>query len=80
MGSQPVEDFIEASSGVHYSGFHMEGPNSSDIEKPTTSTGVNVLKQPFVIGMLATELQFFLPCRQIFLDSIQILGHHPFTI
>nr|GMC72356.1 uridine kinase-like protein 3 [Ipomoea batatas] len=51
MGSQPVEDFIEASSGVHYSGFHMEGPNSSDIEKPTTSTGVNVLKQPFVIGV-----------------------------
>ena len=51
MGSKLVEDMIEASSGVHFSGFHMDGLESRHIEKPTTSSGTeNVQKQPFVIG------------------------------
>ncbi|XWS27686.1 hypothetical protein CRYUN_Cryun25bG0002700 [Craigia yunnanensis] len=52
MGSKSVEDMIEASSGVHLSGFHMDGLESRHIEKPTTSSGTeNVQKQPFVIGV-----------------------------
>ncbi|XVF76995.1 hypothetical protein PTKIN_Ptkin14bG0004500 [Pterospermum kingtungense] len=52
MGSHSVEDMIEASSGVHFSGFHMDGFDSRTIEKPTTSSATeNVHKQPFVIGV-----------------------------
>ncbi|VFQ91734.1 unnamed protein product [Cuscuta campestris] len=51
MGSKAVEDLIEASSGVHYSGFHLQGPSDTDIEQPTTSMSGNVPKQPFVIGV-----------------------------
>ncbi|XP_012462463.1 uridine kinase-like protein 3 [Gossypium raimondii] len=52
MGSNSVEDMIEASSGVHFSGFHMDGLESKIIEKPTTSPGAeNVHKQPFIIGV-----------------------------
>ncbi|PPR87721.1 hypothetical protein GOBAR_AA32971 [Gossypium barbadense] len=52
MGSNSVEDMIEASSGVHFSGFHMDGLESKNIEKPTTSPGAeNVHKQPFIIGV-----------------------------
>lgn len=51
MGSKAVEDLIEASSGVHFSGFHLKttDPSSSVVEQPTTSTTENI-KQPFVIG------------------------------
>ncbi|KAK6934648.1 hypothetical protein RJ641_034803 [Dillenia turbinata] len=50
--SKSVEDMIEASSGVHFSGFHMDGMESrnSVLEQPTTSTD-NVHRQPFVIGV-----------------------------
>lgn len=52
MGSKSVEDMIEASSGVHFSGFHMDGLESNHIEKPTTSPAAeNLHKQPFVIGV-----------------------------
>ncbi|KAL4312013.1 hypothetical protein GQ457_01G006220 [Hibiscus cannabinus] len=52
MGSKSVEDMIEASSGVHFSGFHMEGLEPRNAEKLTTSLGAqNVHKQPFVIGV-----------------------------
>ncbi|XP_022732926.1 uridine kinase-like protein 3 isoform X3 [Durio zibethinus] len=52
MGSKSVEDMIEASSGVHFSGFHMDGLGSRNIEKATTSSATeNVHKQPFVIGV-----------------------------
>lgn len=51
MGSKAVEDMIEASSGVHYSGFHLQGPNATEAEQPTTSMSGNVPKQPFVIGV-----------------------------
>lgn len=53
MGSQSVVDMIEASSGVHFSGFHLDGIDSrkAAIEQPTTSTTGNVYHQPFVIGV-----------------------------
>ncbi|EOY11921.1 Uridine kinase-like 3 isoform 3 [Theobroma cacao] len=52
MGSKSVEDMIEASTGVHFSGFHMDGLESRNIEKPTTSPATeNLHKQPFVIGV-----------------------------
>lgn len=51
MGSKAVEDLIEASSGVHFSGFHLENtdPSTSVVEQATTSATENI-KQPFVIG------------------------------
>ncbi|KAL3364811.1 hypothetical protein AABB24_013534 [Solanum stoloniferum] len=51
MGSNAVDDLIEASSGVHYSGFHMEQPRTPEIEQPTTSIDDSVHKQPFIIGV-----------------------------
>lgn len=54
MGSKPVEDLIEASSGVHFSGFHMDG-SVSELEQPTASTTEDVPKQPFVIGMFGSR-------------------------
>ncbi|KAE8731492.1 Uridine kinase-like protein 1 [Hibiscus syriacus] len=52
MGSKSVVDMIEASSGVHFSGFHMEGLEPRNIEKLTTSPcAESVHKQPFVIGV-----------------------------
>lgn len=55
MASQSVVDLIEASSGVHFSGFHMNGlvkqSHSSEVEQPTTSATENVHMQPFVIGV-----------------------------
>lgn len=52
MGSKPVEDLIESSSGVHFSGFHLNGLQAinSEMEHPTTSVAESVHKQPFVIG------------------------------
>ncbi|XP_021740785.1 uridine kinase-like protein 3 isoform X1 [Chenopodium quinoa] len=52
MGSQSVVDMIEASSGAHFSGFHVDGIESRKavIEQPTTSTE-NVYNEPFVIGV-----------------------------
>ncbi|KAL6204162.1 hypothetical protein ACLB2K_021430 [Fragaria x ananassa] len=51
MGSNSVVDMIEASSGVHFSGFHMDGLEQRlKIEPPTTSNE-NMHKQPFVIGV-----------------------------
>lgn len=53
MGSKPVEDLIESSSGVHFSGFHLNGlqARNSEVEHPTTSVAKSVHKQPFVIGV-----------------------------
>ncbi|KAK3200073.1 hypothetical protein Dsin_023488 [Dipteronia sinensis] len=53
MGSKSVVDMIEASSGVHFSGFHMDNLEVRNTEtgQPTTSAADNVLKQPFVIGV-----------------------------
>ncbi|PHU00615.1 Alcohol dehydrogenase-like 7 [Capsicum chinense] len=49
MGSKADEDLLEASSGVHYSGFHLEESHTSEIDQPTSTDGS--VKQPFVIGM-----------------------------
>ncbi|GAV59637.1 PRK domain-containing protein [Cephalotus follicularis] len=53
MGSKSVVDMIEASSEVHFSGFHMDGLQSRDSEagQTTTSMSKNMDKQPFVIGV-----------------------------
>lgn len=52
MGSKSVVDLIEDSSGVHFSGFRMDGLEARNTEMghTTTSTPGNVHKQPFVIG------------------------------
>lgn len=58
MGSKSVLDLIEASSGVHYSGFHQDGlePRNTEVEQPSTSTTESVHKQPFVIGQCQRNL------------------------
>ncbi|XP_059662352.1 uridine kinase-like protein 3 isoform X1 [Cornus florida] len=53
MGSKSVVDLIEASSGVHFSGFHldkMEAKNS-EVLQPKTSAVEHAHNQPFVIGV-----------------------------
>ncbi|CAN8301769.1 unnamed protein product [Cochlearia groenlandica] len=53
MGSKSVVDMIEASSRVHYSGFHMNGgvePRAEAVQE-TTSASTNIHRQPFVIGV-----------------------------
>ncbi|CAL5405246.1 unnamed protein product [Camellia sinensis] len=49
--SKSVVDFIETSSGVHFSGFHLDRlePGNSEVDQPTTSTAEHVHKQPFFI-------------------------------
>ncbi|XP_011037766.1 PREDICTED: uridine kinase-like protein 4 isoform X2 [Populus euphratica] len=53
MGAKSVEDMIEASSGVHFSGFHMNGLElrSTQVGQPTTLAAEEMHKQPFVIGV-----------------------------
>ncbi|XP_062095984.1 uridine kinase-like protein 3 [Humulus lupulus] len=53
MESKSVVDLIEASSGVHFSGFHMNSlqERHSNVDQPTTSAADNILMQPFVIGV-----------------------------
>ncbi|MQL68001.1 hypothetical protein Taro_000229 [Colocasia esculenta] len=53
MGSNSVDDLIETSSGVHFSGLHVDGlpARDSEMEKPTTSVAENMHRQPFVIGV-----------------------------
>ncbi|KAI3828375.1 hypothetical protein L1987_02476 [Smallanthus sonchifolius] len=53
MGSTPVEYMIEASSGAHFSGFHMDGMQAlnSLAGQATTSVNESVHKQPFIIGV-----------------------------
>eukprot|EP00268_Persea_americana_P056856 TRINITY_DN6759_c0_g1_i3.p1 TRINITY_DN6759_c0_g1~~TRINITY_DN6759_c0_g1_i3.p1 ORF type:complete len:173 (-),score=32.18 TRINITY_DN6759_c0_g1_i3:215-733(-) len=53
MGSKSVEDLLEASTGVHFSGFHLDTLDSRnlEVEQPTTSAAESVPKQPFVIGV-----------------------------
>ena len=57
MESKSVANLIEASSGVHFSGFHMNGlqERHSNVEQPTTSATNNILMQPFVIGKFGRE-------------------------
>ncbi|RWR84873.1 uridine kinase-like protein 3 [Cinnamomum micranthum f. kanehirae] len=53
MGSKSVEDLLEASTGVHFSGLHLDTLDSRnlEVEQPTTSSAESVPKQPFVIGV-----------------------------
>lgn len=60
MGSKSVVDMIEASSEVHFSGFHMDGLDARNTETghATTSTPENMHKQPFVIGKGCHKILF----------------------
>ncbi|KAF9667184.1 hypothetical protein SADUNF_Sadunf16G0306600 [Salix dunnii] len=53
MDSKSVEDMIEASSGVHFSGFHMDAleMRNTEVGQLTTSAAEEMCKQPFVIGV-----------------------------
>ncbi|XP_020089271.1 uridine kinase-like protein 3 [Ananas comosus] len=53
MGSKSVDDLLETSTEVHFSGLHLDGAESKDCkeEHPTTSTTENGHKEPFVIGV-----------------------------
>lgn len=53
MDSKSVEDLLEASTGVHFSGLHLDTLDSRnlEVEQPTTSSAESVPKQPFVIGV-----------------------------
>lgn len=69
MGSKPVEDIIESSSGVHFSGFHLNGLQkiNTKVEQQTASVTERVHRQPFVIGNFYTsELVQYLYCLLIF--------------
>lgn len=57
MGSKPVEYLIEASSGAHFSGFHMDGMQARNLQEgqATTSVTENMQKQPFIIGMYGSK-------------------------
>jgi len=50
--SKSVVDLIEASSGVHFSGFHMDSLEQGvkEMELTTASATEELHKQPFVIG------------------------------
>ncbi|PSS05998.1 Uracil phosphoribosyltransferase [Actinidia chinensis var. chinensis] len=51
--SESIADLIEASSGVHFSGLHLDGlePRYPEGKQMTTSAGEHMHKQPFVIGV-----------------------------
>ncbi|KAJ6293482.1 hypothetical protein OIU78_025456 [Salix suchowensis] len=53
MDVKSVEDMIEASSGVHFSGFHMNGLElrNTEVGQRTTLAAEEMHKQPFVIGV-----------------------------
>ncbi|XP_010536767.1 PREDICTED: uridine kinase-like protein 4 isoform X1 [Tarenaya hassleriana] len=50
MDSESVVDMIEASSGVHFSGFHMNGLATRTVQE-ITSESDDMHRQPFVIGV-----------------------------
>ncbi|CAH2077869.1 unnamed protein product [Thlaspi arvense] len=52
MGSKSVVDMIQASSGVHFSGFHVNGlePQPRAVTD-STSASEEIQRQPFVIGV-----------------------------
>ncbi|XP_054797710.1 uridine kinase-like protein 3 [Prosopis cineraria] len=53
MATKSVVDLIESSSGVHFSGFHMDALEkiNAGTEPPTTSVAEHMYNQPFVIGV-----------------------------
>ena len=53
MDSKSVVDLIEASSGVHFSGFHMNGlQRHSEVDQPSATATERMHSQPFVIGIV----------------------------
>ncbi|KAM0935961.1 putative transferase [Dioscorea sansibarensis] len=53
MGSKPVENLLEASDGVHFSGLHLSevGGKISKENQKTVSTNQELPRQPFIIGV-----------------------------
>ncbi|CAA7025360.1 unnamed protein product [Microthlaspi erraticum] len=55
MGSKSVVDMIQASSGVHFSGFHvnghMNGLEPRSAKETTSPASEEIQRQPFVIGV-----------------------------
>lgn len=70
--SKSVVDMIEASSKVHYSGFHMNG-HISGVEPSAALQGTtDIQRQPFVIG-LSSAFFFSLvspPLSKMFTESL----------
>lgn len=58
MGSKSAVDLMEASSGAHFSGFHMDTLKQriKEIDASTASATENMHKQPFVIGKYWMEI------------------------
>ena len=52
IDTKSVEDLMGSTSGVHFSGFHMDGleQRKAGMDQPTTSEA-DMYKQPFVIGV-----------------------------
>jgi len=53
MNTKSVEDLMESSTEVHFSGFHMDNgleQRKAGTEEPTTSA-FDEYRQPFVIGL-----------------------------
>lgn len=77
MDSKSVVDLIEASSGVHFSGFHMDGleQRNTEVEQPTTSATDNFHKQPFVIGKfwLGNYVESCLACSYLTCNFVALL-------
>ena len=73
MGAKSVEDMIEASSGVHFSGFHMNGLElrNTQVGQPTTLAAEEMHKQPFVIGELVSVH---------FVDFVLVLFWYRFSV
>lgn len=57
MGSNSVVDMIQASSKVHFSGFHVNGHVNGlaqkAVSKETISASGEIQRQPFVIGQFS---------------------------
>lgn len=80
MDSKSVVDLIEASSGVHFSGFHMDGleQRHTEVEQPTTSATDSMHKQPFVIGKYWLETNVVSTCLDCsFYNLVTCIGNCP---
>lgn len=66
MDAKSVVDLIESSSGVHFSGFHMDALEkiNAGTEAPTTSATDHMYNQPFVIGVFLQDWQSVLSLNQ----------------
>ena len=69
--SKSVVDMIEASSKVHYSGFHMNG-HISGVEPSAALQGTtDIQRQPFVIGLFCFFFSLISPpLSKMFTESL----------